>query len=125
MKQTGNLIVDLTFQFALDVTEFTEGLIEMKRFALANQLFKSGTSVGANVREAQAPQSRKDFIHKLKLSEKELNETDFWMDICRYSSHLPSPPEKMFADAKSIRKVMGKILASTYRGGQDQEEQAS
>ncbi len=48
-----NLILKLTFQFALDIIEFTEDLESKRKYNLANQLFKSGTSIGANVREAQ------------------------------------------------------------------------
>lgn len=50
MKATGNLIVDLTFQYSLDIIAFTDKLEQMKKFAVANQLTKSGTSIGANVK---------------------------------------------------------------------------
>lgn len=57
-----NLIVQLTFQFALKIISFTEILEERKRFKMANQLFRSGTSIGANVREVQGCESKADFI---------------------------------------------------------------
>jgi four helix bundle protein len=60
-----NLIVQLTFQFALDVIEFTEVLEQQKKYNLSKQLFRSGTSIGANVREAQGAESKADFIHKM------------------------------------------------------------
>jgi four helix bundle protein len=66
-----NLILKLTFQFALDIIEFTEELEAKRKFVLANQLFRSGTSIGANVREAQGCESKADFIHKLKIAYKE------------------------------------------------------
>ena len=63
-----NLIVELTFQFSLDVIVYTELLETKRKFNMANQLFKSGTSIGANVRESQHAESKKDFIHKLKIA---------------------------------------------------------
>ena len=61
-----NLIVDLTFDFALEVIKYATSLEKGKRFVLATQLLKSGTSIGANVREAQNAESRNDFIHKMR-----------------------------------------------------------
>jgi four helix bundle protein len=66
--EQGNQIVDLTFEFAVLVMRVSQMLEEKKRFAHANQLFKSGTSIGANVREAQGAQSRADFLHKIENS---------------------------------------------------------
>jgi four helix bundle protein len=70
-----NLIVTLTFQFALDIIGFAEKLEEKRTYNLANQLFRSGTSIGANVNEAQNAESKSDFIHKMKVAAKEAEET--------------------------------------------------
>jgi len=59
-----NLIVDLSYAFAKSIVELSEFLHENKKFVIANQLLKSGTSIGANVREAQNAESKLDFIHK-------------------------------------------------------------
>lgn len=91
MKETGNLIVDLTFQYSLDIVKFTDKLEQMKKFTIATQLTKSGTSIGVNIRESQSSESTEDFVHKLKLSEKELEETEYWLDICKYSDCLLDP----------------------------------
>jgi four helix bundle protein len=66
--RTDNLIVKLSFQFSLDLIIFTEKLESLRKYNLAKQLFKSGTSVGANVREAQGAESKNDFLHKLKIA---------------------------------------------------------
>lgn len=63
-----NLIVNLTLEFALDIIEYTELLESKKKFVIANQLLKSGTSIGANVWEAQNAESKLDFVHKLKIA---------------------------------------------------------
>ncbi len=63
-----NLILELTFQFSLDIIEFCEVLEVKRKYVIANQLLKSGTSIGANAREAQGAESRADFVHKLKIA---------------------------------------------------------
>jgi four helix bundle protein len=74
-----NLIVDKTFDFAVKIIEYCELLESRKKFVISNQLLKSGTSIGANVSEAQNAESRADFIHKIKLAAKEANETNYWL----------------------------------------------
>ena len=71
-----NAIVDLSFAFALDIIRFSELLQEHKKWVIANQILKSGTSIGANIREAQHAESKADFIHKMKIAAKEAMETD-------------------------------------------------
>ena len=63
-----NVIVTLSFQFALEIISFTEILEVKRKYNLSNQLFRSGTSIGANVKEAQGAESKADFIHKMKIA---------------------------------------------------------
>lgn len=112
-NEKDNLIVDLTFSFALKIIEFTELLESNKKFVVAKQLLRSGTSVGANVWESQSAESRADFIHKLKISAKEVSETEYWLKVCELSKSYPSPNNDMKEDVLSIKKVLGKIIAST------------
>lgn len=72
-----NLIVTLTFQFALDIIKFAQELESEHKYVIAKQILKSGTSIGANVREAQNAESKSDFIHKLKIAAKETDETEW------------------------------------------------
>ena len=81
-KQGGNLIVDLTFDFALNIIKYVEQLDKERKYVIANQLLKSGTSIGANVREAQNSESKADFIHKMKIAAKEADETEYWLLLC-------------------------------------------
>jgi TIGR02436 family protein len=78
--EIGNIIVDLTFRFALDVLSFSERLEEQKKYVIARQLQKSSTSIGANVREAQNSENKADFIHKFKIAAKEADETEYWLN---------------------------------------------
>jgi four helix bundle protein len=82
-KYKDNLIVQLTFEFALNIISFSETLNSLKKFNLSNQLFRSGTSVGANVKEAQNAESKADFIHKMKIAIKEAEETEYWLLLCK------------------------------------------
>lgn len=108
-----NLIVDLTFQFALNIIAFAEKLKEAKKYEMASQVFRSGTSVGANTKEAQNAESKADFIHKFKIAAKEADEVYYWLELCKSSEHLPDPDEQIFKDLNSIILVITKIIASS------------
>lgn len=109
---TGNRIMDLTFGFSLKIIKFTEELESSRKFAIANQLLRSGTSIGANVREAQNCESRADFIHKLKIAAKEADETEYWLLLCKYSDNYPFE-EVLVDEIKEIQKIINKIVYSS------------
>lgn len=112
MDEKPNLIVDLTFLFSLKVIAFTEELESKRKFNMANQLFRSGTSIGANIREAQGAESKGDFIHKCKVAYKEAEETNYWLLLCKHASSYPFE-EHLLTDVQSIIKVLGKIIATS------------
>lgn len=112
MSEKPNLIVDLTFRFSLKIIEFTELLESKRKFNVANQLFRSGTSIGANVREAQGAESKGDFIHKCKVAYKEAEETNYWLLLCKHSENYPFE-EHLLTDAQSIIKILGKIITTS------------
>lgn len=107
-----NLIVTLTFQFALAIVKFAEILEANRKYAVANQLIRSGTSIGANVREAQNAESKADFIHKLKIAAKETEETEYWLDICHQTESYPNC-DNLLSQILSIKKVLSKIISSS------------
>jgi len=107
-----NLIVKMTFQFALDIMEFSEILREQRRYAFADQVLRSGCSIGANVKEAQSAESKADFIHKLKISSKEAEETEYWLELCDFAKGYPKPG-KLLTDVESILKVLSKIITTS------------
>src|SRR3978361_2151621 len=112
MNDKPNLIVDLTFNFSLKVIAFTELLESKRKFNMANQLFRSGTSIGANVREAQGAESKVDFRHKCKIAYKEAEETEYWLNLCKHAKNYPFE-EAMYNEVQSILKILGKIISST------------
>lgn len=79
---------------------------------MANQLFKSGTSIGANLREAQGAESKADFKHKCKIAYKEAEETEYWLLLCKYAESYPFEQD-MLDDVQSIMRILGKIISST------------
>ena len=68
IKPKENVILKLTFQFSLKIMEYSEQLEKNRKFVIANQILKSGTSIGAQIREAQNAESKADFLHKIKLA---------------------------------------------------------
>ncbi len=107
-----NPIVDLTLEFAIEIVAFAEILEEDRHYVIAKQLLKSGTSIGANVREAQNAESKTDFIHKLKIAIKEADETEYWLIICRLSKNYPNP-EILEEKLMSIIKMLSKIISTS------------
>lgn len=108
-----NLIVDLTFDFALSIIAYSEEIKLAKKFEMASQIFRSGTSIGANIREAQNAESKADFIHKFKISAKEADEVNYWLKLCKSSEFYPNPDEKLFNDLNSIILIITKIISSS------------
>lgn len=107
-----NLIVKMSFDFSLAIISFTELLEAKRKFHLAKQLFRSGTSIGANVREAQNAESKLDFIHKMKLAAKEVDETTYWLLLCKYAEAYPEP-DKLLETTESINRILSKIISSS------------
>ncbi|HQD13473.1 MAG TPA: four helix bundle protein, partial [Chitinophagales bacterium] len=70
-----NIILKLSYEFALAIIEYAEILEEHKKYIIARQILKSGTSIGANIKEAQNAENKADFIHKIKIAAKEVDET--------------------------------------------------
>lgn len=113
-KYKDNLIVKLTFEFSLDIIEFTESLNKLNKFNLSNQLFRSGTSIGANVKEAQNAESKSDFIHKLKIALKEVDETEYWLLLCKHSKFYPDT-DILLEKLTSITKILNKIIGTSKK----------
>ena len=109
-----NVIINLTFEFALKIIDFCDKLDGLRNYALSNQLFKSGTSIGANAREAQNAESKADFIHKFKISAKEVEETEYWLLLCKHSGKLPDPTH-LLTDLEPIKKIISKIIGTSKR----------
>lgn len=110
-----NIIVDLTFQFSLDIIKYSELLEEKHKYIVARQLLRSGTSIGANVREAQNGESKADFIHKFKIAAKEADETEYWLLLCQKAESYPNIDTLLMDKLKTILKIINKIISSSKK----------
>lgn len=107
-----NLIVQLSTDFAVKVIAFHFKVKKTGITSMASQLFRSGTSIGANVREAQNAESKSDFVHKMKIAAKEADETEYWLQLCQRSPLLPDSTE-LQREITSICKVLTKIISTS------------
>ncbi len=76
-----NKLLDLSFEFAVAIVNLVDGVTVPKSSYMTDQLARAGTSVGANIHEAQYAQSKKDFLSKLEIALKESNETSYWLKL--------------------------------------------
>ena len=109
-----NPLLRLSIDFSLKVIAYCEKLEADKKYVLARQLLKSGTSIGANSMEAQNPESRADFIHKMKIAAKEADETQYWLILCYYSDSYQDCKD-LLTKLEELHKIIGKILGTAKR----------
>ena len=110
-----NIIVDKTFEFSLEIIKYVDLLENKRKHVIARQLLKSGTSIGANVREAQNAESKADFIHKMKIAAKEADETFYWLKLCDQSQSYPNPEEGLSIRLEEITRILSKIIATSKK----------
>ena len=112
-----NLVLDKSFAFAVRVVKLYKYLCaEKKEFVLSKQLLRSGTSIGANINEAQAGQSKNDFIAKMCIASKEARETKYWIDLLietDYLSLADSHTRSLLNDIEELIKLLTSIVKSS------------
>ena len=110
-----NVIEDKSFRFAIRIVNLYRYLCRKeKEYVLSKQVLRSGTSIGANVAEAQQAQSRADFIAKLSIALKETSETKYWLRLLRATGYLSaSESQSVYADCVELEKILVSILKST------------
>lgn len=100
-----------TFDFALNIIDLYDELKKKNHFEIAKQIIRSGTSIGANVREAQRAVSKADFVHKLGISLKEADETKYWFEII--DAKIQPIEEKLKTEIEEIIKLLVTIIKKT------------
>ena len=112
-----NVIKDKTFSFAVKIVDLYKILLEGKKeYVMSRQILKSGTSIGANVREAMNAESSNDFVHKLGISQKEADETLYWLELLFRSGYINEFEfEEYKNDCDEILKVIKSIIISMKR----------
>ena len=107
-----NIIVEKSLDFGIEIVKFCELMEEKKKYVVAKQLLRSGTSIGANVFEAQHAESKADFVHKMKIAIKEANETLYWLFICERSENYPTN-SSLKQMAEELIRIISKIIISS------------
>jgi len=115
MTAKDNVIKIKSFAFAVRIVKLSQYLqTEKKEFVLSKQLLRSGTSVGAMVYEAEQAQSKADFVHKLSVAQKEINETMYWIELLRATEFLATEQfESMNHDAVELIKIITSIIKTS------------
>ncbi len=114
-----NIVKEKSFAFALRIIKLHRFLQDEKReYVLSKQLLRSGTAIGALVREAEQAESKADFIHKMAIALKEANETDYWIELLYQSETLE---EKGFSSIKPDITELIKLLTSIIKTSRDKE----
>ncbi len=109
----GNVLKDKSFAFAIRIIKLAQNLKdEKKEFIISKQIVRSGTSIGALLREAEYAESKADFIHKLAIALKEANETEYWLDLLVESNLMN---DKLYESFKKDVKEILKLLISSIK----------
>lgn len=104
---------DRSFKFALSIIKLYKDLQEQNEYIISKQLLRSGTSIGANIEEANAAQSKKDFLHKMSIASKEARETSYWLRLLSESDLVTISTDKYIDEIEQIIKIITKIVKTT------------
>jgi len=110
-----NVVKNKSFAFALRIVNAYKFLAANKKeYVLSKQMLRSGTSVGAMVREAEQAESKKDFVHKLAIALKEINETEYWILLLKESGFIEEQKaDSLLDDAIEVKKLLVAIIKTT------------
>ena len=112
MKEA-NIIVEKSYAFALAIMHVAKLIRDKREYDLASQLWRAGTSIGANIEEAQAAQSRADFRSKMSIAAKEARETHYWLRLTRDGELLDgNEVASLLEDIESIKRILTSIVKS-------------
>ena len=111
--QEQNPIVEKSFRLAIDIIKYSEQLEKQSKYIIARQLLKSGTSIVANIREAQNAESKLDFIHKLKIAAKEADETEYWLLLCKECQYPDT--SILLNQVEEVIKILSKIISTSKK----------
>ncbi len=108
-----SIIKEKSFEFSLQIVKLYKILLNKKEFVISKQLLRSATSIGANVNEALAGESRADFAHKMSISSKEARETLYWLELLEKSQFIVFDYIKYIQDCTELVKILTSIVKST------------
>ncbi|MBR4148518.1 MAG: four helix bundle protein [Rikenellaceae bacterium] len=113
MKEN-NLILDKSLSFAVRIVNLYKHLKKIDERILATQILKSGTSIGANTREAMRAQSRNDFLSKMNIALKEAYETEYWIELLHRTDYITQKEfDSIFSECRELTNILSKIIITT------------
>ncbi|HPN38064.1 MAG TPA: four helix bundle protein [Melioribacteraceae bacterium] len=113
MNQKNNIILQKSFDFAIEIIELYKILNSKGEFIISKQLFRAATSIGANVNEGTAAASKKDFINKMIIASKEARETEYWLLLLEKSQLVACNYLKYLTDISEINKILTSIVKTS------------
>ena len=114
MNAKPNIIKEKTYQFAIDIVLLYKEMMNQNEFVLSKQIVRAGTSIGANIEESVAAQSRKDFISKMAISSKEARETNYWLRLIRDANLLKDVDlTRLINESEEIIKIITSIVKTS------------
>ncbi|MBQ3255964.1 MAG: four helix bundle protein [Oscillospiraceae bacterium] len=105
-----NKLVELSMEFSVDIINLVKRLKANRESIISNQIGRSGTSIGANIHEAQYAQGKKDFVSKLEIALKEANETGYWLELLYRTNYIDEQVYKTLSSKCASLRVM--LIAS-------------
>ncbi len=113
MKES--LVQKKSFEFSLKIISLFRDLKKEKEFIISSQLLRSGTSIGANIEEATAAQSKRDFIAKMSISSKEVRETKYWLRLLKESELTQIDVKSLLLDVEELIRILTSIVKTSQK----------
>ena len=112
-----NLTYKKAFVFAKEIVNLYKDLVEEKKeYIISKQVLRSGISIGANVKEGQEAQSKRDFLNKMNIALKEASETEYWLELLIATNYIDvNASEKLIIKCKELNKILNSIVKTTKK----------
>jgi len=110
-----SIVKDQSFKLSILGVKLFVQMKQQKEFVLSQQFLKSVTSIGANIHEALAAESRKDFIHKLSISLKEARETEYWIQLIKQTNLVEIQVDNFYIELSSVTAMLVSIIKTSKR----------
>ena len=113
--ENNNIVANKSFEFALLIIKLYKILKNQNEFIISKQVLRSGTSIGANVQEASAAFSKKDFIYKMSIASKEARETKYWLLLLQKSNLIDTNLDSHLKEVQSLINILTKIVKTSQQ----------
>ena len=114
MNEKKNVIKDKSYRFAIEIVHLYKEMVNENEFVLSKQIVRSGTSIGANVEEAIAAQSRKDFISKMSIASKEAREVNYWLRLLKDTKLVNvNGIDQLLKESEEMIRIITSIVKSS------------